>query len=139
MDMLGLDETMNKVAKPDEVRWYGHVLKKMVMFYGRHWNYRLKKGRKTIDDVENTDGKKIGKVGLKQEVAPNRTKWQKGEKKMAVRCAATTIHGEILHQKDACSSRMQMANSKLNNSSYTQAKTILSHYKINFQGVNTDP
>ena len=32
-----------------------------------------------------------------------------------------------------------MGNIKLNNSSSTQIKTFLYHYKINFQGLNTDP
>ena len=32
-----------------------------------------------------------------------------------------------------------MANIKVSSSSSTQAKTIVSHYRLNFEGVNTDP
>ena len=40
MDMLGLNETLDKMAKTNGVRWYDHILRreKMVMFYRRHWN-----------------------------------------------------------------------------------------------------
>ena len=44
--------------------------------------------------------KEIGKVGLKREDASNQMKWRKGVKKMAMRCAATSVHGETPHQND---------------------------------------
>ena len=44
--------------------------------------------------------KEIGKVGLKQEDASNRTKRRKAVKKMTMRCAATSFNGETPHQKD---------------------------------------
>ena len=43
--------------------------------------------------------KEIGKVGLKLEWFQP-MKWQKGVKKMTIRCATTSVHAETLHQKD---------------------------------------
>ena len=43
--------------------------------------------------------KEIGNISLKQEDAPNRTKWEEEMKKMAMRCAATSVHRETAHQK----------------------------------------
>ena len=92
MDMLGLRETIDGLAKPQEVRWYGHVLRreednvlKRALRFTVEGQRRRGRPRKTwkrqVEDSNRT-------VGLKEEDALDRAKWKGGAKLIApgVRC-----------------------------------------------------
>ena len=83
MEIVGLKETLDRMAKANGVRWYGHVirrdddniLKKAMMM---EVNGKRKRGppkmtwRKQVEES-------VKKVGLKIEEAADRTRWRKGE------------------------------------------------------------
>ena len=82
MEMLGLKKTLDRMAKVNGVRWYGHVirrdddniLKKIMMM---EVNGQRKRGRPKMTwkgQVEES----VKKVGLKIEEAADRTRWREG-------------------------------------------------------------
>ena len=92
MEMLGLRKTLDKMAKANEVRWYGHVirrdvnniLKKSMMM---EVNGKRKQGRPKLTwkrQVEESEKK----VWLKIEEAEDRTRWREGVRAIAekMRC-----------------------------------------------------
>ena len=92
MDMLGLRETIDGLAKANGVRWYGHVLRreednvlKKALRFTVEGQRRRGRPRKTWKrQVEES----IKNVGLKKEDALDRAKWKEGAKLIApgVRC-----------------------------------------------------
>ena len=81
------------MTKANGVRWYGHVLRREdgdVLRKALKFKLGEQKRGKTKMTWRTQMDKEIGKVGLKQDVF-NQTKWQKGVKKMAMRCAATAV------------------------------------------------
>ena len=82
MKMLGLKKTLDKMAKANGVRWYGHlvrrddesILKKAMMFEvnGPRKRGRLKQTWKK--QVEEN----IKKIGLRVEEATDRARWREG-------------------------------------------------------------
>ena len=86
MYMLGLDEAMDKIGKANRVKSNGHVLKKDGDVLRKTLEFKLddEKGRPKITWRTQVE-KEIGKVGLKQEDASNRTTWRKGVKKRTMR------------------------------------------------------
>ena len=84
MGMLGLKETVDKLAKTNGVRWYGHVLRRhdddilrKALEFSVEGRRRRGRPRKTwMRQVE----REIGKVGLRKEDALDRAKWRKGVK-----------------------------------------------------------
>ena len=91
MEMLGLKKTLDRMAKANGVRWYGHVirrddniLKKVMMM---EINGQRKRGRPKMTwkgQVEES----VKKVGLKIEEAADRTRWREGVRAIAegMRC-----------------------------------------------------
>ena len=82
MDMLGLRETIDRLATANGVRWYGHVLRRDddsvlrvaldLEVSGKRKHGRPKKNwKKQVE--EDTE-----KIGLKKEDALNRDKWRGG-------------------------------------------------------------
>ena len=78
MDMLGLNETLDKLAKANAVRWYGHVLrredsdvlKKALNF---SVNGKRKRGRPKMTWRRRVE-EEIHSIGLEKKDAINRSK-----------------------------------------------------------------
>ena len=76
--MLGLKETLNKMAKANGIRWYGHairrdddnILKKAMML---EVNGQRKRGQPTLTWRRQVE-ESVKKVGLKTEEAADRTR-----------------------------------------------------------------
>ena len=92
MEMLGLKETLDRMAKANRVRWYGHVirrddnniLKKAMMM---EVNGKRKRGRPKLTWRRQVE-ESVKKVGLKIEEAGDRTRWREGVRAIAeeMRC-----------------------------------------------------
>ena len=92
MEMLGLKKTLDRLAKANGVRWYGHVirreddniLKKAMMM---EVNGQRKRGRPKMTWKRQVEESKK-KVGLKIEEAVDRTRQREGVKAIAegMRC-----------------------------------------------------
>ena len=92
MEMLGLKKTLNRMAKANGVRWYGHVirrendniLKKAMMI---EVNGQPKRGRPKMTWKRQVE-ESVKKVGLKIEEAADRTRWREGVRAIAegMRC-----------------------------------------------------
>ena len=92
MEMLGLKKTLDRMAKANGVRWYGHMIRReddntlkkaMVMeVYGQR-----KRGRPKMTWKRQVE-ESVKKVGLKIEEAADRTKWREGVRAIAegMRC-----------------------------------------------------
>ncbi|XP_006820969.1 uncharacterized protein LOC102810427 [Saccoglossus kowalevskii] len=74
MQMLGLKETVDRLAKANGVRWYGHVLRRALDLEvsGPRKRGRPKKTWKMQVEEES------GKVGMRMRDALNRAKWREG-------------------------------------------------------------
>ena len=89
MDMLGLDETLDGLAKANGMRWYGHILRRedddvLRKALDFRVNGKKKRGRPKMTWLTKVK-ENIDKVGLKREDALDRAEWRKGIKKMAMR------------------------------------------------------
>ena len=92
MEILGLKETLDRMAKANGVRWYGHVirkdddsiLKKAMMM---EVNGKRKRGRPKLTWRRQME-ESAKKVGLKIEEAGDRTRWREGVRAIAegMRC-----------------------------------------------------
>ena len=92
MKMLGLRKTLDKMAKANGVRWYGHVirreddniLKKAIMM---EVNGQRKRGRPKMTWKRQVE-ESVKKVGSKIEEAADRTRWREGVRAIAegMRC-----------------------------------------------------
>ena len=76
MDMLGLKETMDRLATANGVRWYGHVLKRdddsvLRVALNLEVSGKRKRGRPKKQVEEETE-----KIGLKKKDARRRDKWR---------------------------------------------------------------
>ena len=90
--MLGLKETLDRMAKANGVRWYGHVikrddiiiLKKAVML---EVNGKRKQRRPKLTWKRQVE-ESVKKVGLKIEEAADRMRWREGVRAIAegMRC-----------------------------------------------------
>ena len=101
MAMLGLEEMVDKLAKANGVRWYGHVLRKedghclrRALEYevdGRRRRGRPKRMWRSQVEEELT------KVGLKKEDAIYRARWREGVRRICCRSGfdlATPVDGD---------------------------------------------
>ena len=87
MEMLGLKKTLDGMAKANEVRWYGHVirreddntLKKAMMM---EVNGQRKRGRPKMTWKRQVE-ESVKKVGLKIEKAADQTRWREGVRAIA--------------------------------------------------------
>ena len=87
MDMLGLKETIDRLATANGVRWYGNVLRRVddsvlrvalnLKVTGKRKRGRPKKTLKKQVEEETE------KIGLKKEDALRRDKWKAGERAIA--------------------------------------------------------
>ena len=83
MEMLGLKKTLDKTAKPNGIRWYGHVirreddniLKKAMMM---EVNGQRKRGRPKMIWKRQVK-ESVKKVGFNIEEAADRTRWRERE------------------------------------------------------------
>ena len=87
MDVLGLKETVDKLAKANGVRWLGHVLRReeddvlrKALAYEVDGLRRRGRPKKTWKKQVEEELKKIG---LRKEDAPNRAKWRNGVMRIA--------------------------------------------------------
>ena len=87
MEMLGVEETVDQMAKANRVRWYGHVvrrdeghvLKRALDFEvdGKRKQGQPKKMPKKYVEEESK------KVGLRRKDATNRAMWRAGMREIA--------------------------------------------------------
>ena len=85
MDMLGLKETIDRLATANGVRWYGHVLRRdddSVLSVALNLEVTGEKARTTEEDLEEVE-EETEKIGLKKEDALRRDKWRDGVRKIA--------------------------------------------------------
>ena len=92
MEMLGLKKTLDRIAKANGVRWYGHVirrdddnvLKKAMMM---EMNGQRKRERPKMTWRRQGE-ESVKKVGLKIEEAADQTRWREGVRAIAegMRC-----------------------------------------------------
>ena len=97
MKMLGLKETLDKMAKANGVRWYGHVvrrdddsiLKKAMMF---EVNGPRKRGRPKQTWKKQVE-ENIKKIGLRVEEATDRARWREEVRAIAagMRCIRSPL------------------------------------------------
>ena len=83
MDMLGLKETIDRLATAKGVRWYGHVLRRndnsvLRVALNLEVSGKRKQGRPKKQVEEETE-----KIGLKKEDALRRNKWRDGVRAIA--------------------------------------------------------
>ena len=98
MDMLGIKESLDRMAKASSMRWYGHVLRKedenvivkalKFEVSGSRGRGRPKQTWKKL--VEN----EMKKNGLVKEDECNRTKWRSVVKTMTIRNLANSVGGD---------------------------------------------
>ena len=87
MEMLGLKKTLDRMAKANGVRWYGHVIrreddnirKKAMMM---EVNGQRKPGRPKMTWKRQVE-ESVKTVGLKIEEAADRTRWREGVRAIA--------------------------------------------------------
>ena len=82
MDMLGLKETIDRLATANGVRWYGPVLRRdddsvLRVALDLEVSGKRKRGRPKKTWKKQVE-KKTEKIDLKNEVAPRRGKWRDG-------------------------------------------------------------
>ena len=97
MEMLGLKETLDRMAKANGIRWYGHVirrdddniLKKPIML---KVNGKRKRGRQKVTWRKQVK-ESVQEVGLKIEEAADRMRWKEGVRAIAegVRCVRPVL------------------------------------------------
>ena len=83
MDMLGLKETIDRLARANGVRWYGHVLRRdddsiLRVALNLEVSGKRKRGRPKKQVEEETE-----KIGLKKVDALRRDKWRDGVRAIA--------------------------------------------------------
>ena len=88
VDMLGLKEAADKLARANGVQWYGHVLRQpdedVLMKVMVHEVY----GKKPTKDEKEQVEEKMRRIGLKKEDAADLYRWRKDVGRIAevVRC-----------------------------------------------------
>ena len=98
MDMLGIKESLDRMAKASSIRWYGHVLRKEdenVIVKALKFEVSGSRGRGRPKQtwkkqVEN----EMKKNGLGKEDACDRTKWRGIVKTMTIQNPANSVDGE---------------------------------------------
>ena len=92
LEMLGLKETLDRMAKANGVRWYGHVIRRddnniLKKAMTLEVNGKRKRGRPKITWRRQVE-ESVEKVGLKIEKAADRTRWREGVRAIAegMRC-----------------------------------------------------
>ena len=95
LDMLGIKESFDRMAKASSMRWYGHVLRKEddnVIVKALNFEVSCSRGRPKQTwkkQVEN----EMKKNGLVKENASNQTKWRGVVKTMSIRNPANSVDG----------------------------------------------
>ena len=83
MEMLGLKETLDSMAKANGVRWYGHVIRRdddnILKAMMLEVNGKQKRGRPKMIWRKQME-ESVKEVGFKMEEAADRTRWKEGMK-----------------------------------------------------------
>ena len=79
-EMFGLKETLDRMAKANGVRWYGHVILRKAMML--EVNDQRKRGRPKMIGRRQVE-ERVKKVGLKIEKAADRTRWREDVRAIA--------------------------------------------------------
>ena len=87
MDMLGLKETIDRLATANGVRWYGHVLRRdddsvLRVALNLEVSGKRKRGRPKKTWKKQVE-EETEKIGLKKEDALRRDKWRDGVRAIA--------------------------------------------------------
>ena len=86
MNMLGLKEAADKLARANGMRWYGHILRRpeedvLVKAMVHEMVGKRKQGRPRMKWREQIEGN-MRRIGLKKEVAADRCRWKKGVRRV---------------------------------------------------------
>ena len=86
MDMLGLKEAADKLAKANSVRWYGHVLRRpmqdvFIKAMVHKVDGKRKQGRPRMKWREQVEGS-MRRISLKEVDAEDRCRWREGVRKV---------------------------------------------------------
>lgn len=89
MEMLGLEQPADQLAKANRVQWLGHVLRtgddnalRRALEFEVNGTRKRGRPKKTWKRQVEED---LGKVGLRREDAANRVKWRNGVRAIATR------------------------------------------------------
>ncbi len=88
MEMLGLEESVDQLAKANGVRWYGHVLRRdgdHVLRKALEFNVDGPRKRGRPKKTWKRQVEELQKVDLRTEDAPNRARWRDGVRATAAR------------------------------------------------------
>ena len=91
--MLGIKESLNRMAKASSMRWYGHVLRKEdknVVVKALKFEVSGSRGRPKQTWKKQAENE-MKKNGLMKEDACNRTKWRGVVKTMTIRNPANSV------------------------------------------------
>ena len=118
MEMLGLKEMLDGMAKANGVRWYGHVirreddniLKKAMML---EVNGQRKQGRPKMTWRRQLE-ESVKKVGLKIEEAADRTRWRRCESD----CGRDEVYPATFSDEEKNEMKLEM-----------MMMTLLSHFR----------
>ena len=96
--MLGIKESLDRMAKASSMRWYGHVLRKEdenVIVKALNFEVSGSRGRgRPKQTWKNLVENEMKKNGLVKEDACNRTKWRGVVKTMTIRNPANSVDGD---------------------------------------------
>ena len=86
-EMLGLKKTLDRMAKANGVRWYGHVIRReddniLKKAMTMEVNGQRKRGRPKMTWKRQVE-ESAKKIGLKIEEAADRTRWREGVRAIA--------------------------------------------------------
>ena len=87
MDMLGLKEAADKLARANAMRWYGHVLRRpeedvLIKAMVHEVDGKRKQGRPRMKWREQVEGS-MRRIGLKKEDATNWCRWRESVRRVA--------------------------------------------------------
>ena len=85
--MLGLKKAADKLARANDVRWYGHVLRFLMKAMVHEVDGKRKQVRPRMKWRKQMEGS-MRKIGLRKEDVADRCRWREGVKRVAqvVRC-----------------------------------------------------
>ena len=96
--MLGIKESLDRMAKASSIRWYGHVLRKAdenVIVKTLKFEVSGSRGRGRPKQTWKKQVKnEMKKNGLVKEDACDRTKWRGVVKTLTIRNAAKSVDGD---------------------------------------------
>jgi len=95
--MLGVEESLDRMAKASSMRWYGHVLRREgnnVLLEALHFELLARIGRgRPKQTWKKQEQKEMHKNELVMKDACDRDKWRKVMKSMTIRNPANSVNG----------------------------------------------